>query len=351
MRTGILPARDPRGRSRLDRWTGALLAFVLAVGVLGAAALAPADAASGWERFDAAVAGVAPRVGFLAAEVVDGRCAPVHGYGADERLAIASTFKLYVLAELARQVQAGEAAWDEQLTIREELRSMPSGDTAFDPAGTERTLEDLALRMIRDSDNTATDHLIDRLGRERVEVAFATFGHGAPELNVPLLLTRELFFFKMHAAPALVEAYLDAPDDEQRRILAAEVAPVRLNPGNWGHWVGPEWVDRLEWFASPVELCRVLATLQALAEDPGLRPLRRILGGNRGGVFGPAAWPFSGFKGGYEAGVLNATWILERGDGRTFVVTAGFNDPAAYVNQGAAYGVLPLAAELLARPP
>ena len=34
------------------------------------------------------------------------------------RLAIASTFKLYVLAELARQVQAGAAAWDEEIADR-----------------------------------------------------------------------------------------------------------------------------------------------------------------------------------------------------------------------------------------
>jgi hypothetical protein len=326
-----------------------VLAVVVAVGLVGEAGAAPIQPTAGWDGFDAAVAGVAPRVGFLAAEVVDGGCAPVHGYGAEERLAIASTFKLYVLAELALQVLAGEAAWEERLTIREELRSMPSGDTAFDPAGTLHSLETLALRMIRDSDNTATDHLIDRLGRERVEAAFAPFGHEAPDVNVPLLLTRELFVFKMHADPALVEEYLVATDEEQRRILATEVAAVRLNPRNWGHWVGPEWVDRLEWFASPLELCRVLAALDALADEPGLGPLRRILGGNRGGVFGQRAWPFAGFKGGYEAGVVNATWLLERADGRTFVVTAGFNDPVAYVDQGAVYRALPLAAEALAR--
>jgi beta-lactamase class A len=331
--------------------TGVLLAILLVVGVVGGVAPAPVGAAAGWRGFDEAIGWVAPRVGFLAAEIGDGRCEPVHGYYEDERLAIASTFKLYVLAELARQVQAGEVAWDEQVTVREELRSMPSGDTAFDPAGTALTVETLALRMIRDSDNTATDHLIDRLGRERVEAAFAEFGHEAPELNVPLLLTRELFVFKMYADPALVEEYLDAPDDEQRRILADDVAPVAVNPRNWGHWVGPEWVDRLEWFASPLELCRLLAHLDALADEPELGPLRRILGGNRGGVFGPRAWPFAGFKGGYEAGVVNATWLLERADGRTFVVTAGFNDPAAYVNQSAVYGALPLAADLLARAP
>jgi beta-lactamase class A len=328
-----------------------LFAVVLICGGWGGCGLYRASAATGWERFDASLAVVAPRVGFLAAEVVDGRCEAIHEYEADRRLAIASTFKLYVLAELARQVLRGEIVWDERIAIRDELRSMPSGETAFDPAGTRRTVDDLALRMIRDSDNTATDHLIARLGRERVETALGLFGHEEPKVNVPLLLTRELFAFKMHVDPALVEAYIAAPDDEQRRILAATIDPLRLNPRNWGHWTGPSWIDQIEWFASPAEVCHVLAQLHALADETALRPLRRILGSNRGGLVGPDDWPFAGFKGGYEAGVVNATWLLERADGRAFIVTAAFNDPAAYVNQGAAYGALPRAVGLLARTP
>src|SRR5688572_25166657 len=141
----------------------------------------------------------------------------------------------------------------------------------------------------------------------------------------------------MHVEPALVEAYIGATDDEQRQILAATIDPLRLNPRDWGHWTRPSWIEQIEWFASPAEVCHVLAQLHALFDEPSLRPLRRILGSNRGGVFGVTAWPFSGFKGGYEAGVINATWLLERADGRTFVVTATFNDPNAYVDQGAVW--------------
>ena len=94
---------------------------------------------------------------------------------------------------------------------------------------------------------------------------------------------------KMYADPAAVEAYLDATDDEQRRFLASEVGPLRLDPSNWGHWVDPSWIDRLEWFASPREVCRVLAALHELSGEPGLKPLRGILAGNRGGLFAPKA--------------------------------------------------------------
>lgn len=336
-----------RGRRALvERMFAWLTVFVLLGGAIGVRT-PEAGAAENWAAFDVALEQVGPRVGFLAAEVVDGKCETVHGYGEEQRLAIASTFKLYVLAELARQVVAGEASWDERIVIRDELRSMPSGATAYEPDGTRRTLEELALRMIRDSDNTATDHLIDRLGRERIEAALALFGHGAPEINMPFLLTRELFAMKMHVERAVVETYLVAPDEEQRDMLASRIDPILLNPNNWGHWTGPSWIDGLEWFASPLELCKVLAALHEMADDPALRPLKGILGANRGDVFGGRQWSFAGYKGGYEAGVVNATWLLERADGRTFVVTAGFNDPEAYINQGLVWQVLPRVEGLL----
>ena len=328
-------------RTRIGRWYAVFVVFGV---ILGSCLPGPSSAAGAeddWEEFDAALARVGPQVGFLAAEVVDGECETIHGFGEERRLAIASTFKLYVLAELARQVADGEASWEERIVIRDELRSMPSGATAYEADGARRTLEELALRMIRDSDNTATDHLIDRLGRERIEGALADFGHGAPEVNMPFLLTRELFAMKMHVDRTVVEGYLAAPDEEQRTILAKRIDPIQLNPNNWGHWTGPSWIDGLEWFASPLEICGVLAALHEMMDDPALRPLAEILGANRGDVFGGKRWPFAGYKGGYEAGVVNATWLLERADGRTFVVTAGFNDPEAYINQGLVWRVLP----------
>ena len=44
--------------------------------------------------------------------------------------------------------------------------------------------------MIAISDNTATDHLIDLVGRDRVEAALTVFGHSDPAMTVPFLTTR-----------------------------------------------------------------------------------------------------------------------------------------------------------------
>ena len=63
-------------------------------------------------------------------------------------------FKQYVLGELAHQVQQGRASWDEQLAIRDDLKSPPSGKLQVEPAGTSHTLRVFAEQMISISDNT-----------------------------------------------------------------------------------------------------------------------------------------------------------------------------------------------------
>ncbi len=351
--------RDPlpprRGTRRRRVALAALLpALILVLSLTAPAAAAPrprATPAGAWTALDAHLAAVAPGVNFLAAEVDGDGCTTVHGFRADRRLALASVFKLYVLAELARQVAAGDADWDEPLAIEDRLKSLPSGAMRDLPAGTALPLRAYAERMIAESDNTATDHLIERLGRERIEDDLAAFGHGRPALNRPFLLTRELFAFKAAVPDRTIDAYLRADDAEQRRILADQVDPVRLDLIGWGDWNGPERIDSVEWFASADEVCAVLAQLAEMARRPGLGPVREILTLNRGGIPNRADWPSAGHKGGFEAGVYNLTWLLRRDDGRLFVVTAGFNDPMVSVDQVRADALVATALDLLARAP
>jgi hypothetical protein len=174
-------------------------------------------------------------------------------------------------------------------------------------------------------------------------------GHDAPELNVPLLMTRELFALKTAPEEWPIDAYLAASDEEQRRFLDEEIAPRPVAPEGWGDWSGPERID-LEWFASANDVCRALARLRRISERPDLRPVSQILGLNRGGdLFGTRRWPYAGFKMGSEAGVYNLTWLLRRADGRDFVLTLGFNNPVAGIDQGAAWAVAERAEALLAK--
>jgi len=294
-----------------------------------------------WGTLDGALASLASSSNLLVAEFRGSSCQTIHGRNQDLRLAIASTFKLYVLGELARQIQLGQAAWDETIPVRDELRSMPSGDLAWAATGTQVTLRDLASAMIWNSDNTATDHLIDRLGRDNVQRAFQAYGHGDPALNQPLLLTKELFGIKMSQSAAWMATYQAASDADQLAMLQQTIDPMRINPsGGWGFWNGPTAIDGIEWFASADDLCRATATLWSLGAQPGMEPEREILTGNRYGIADTATWPRAGYKGGYEAGVVNMTFVLERKDGRVFFVSAGYNDPALIVDTGTARAYL-----------
>lgn len=313
-------------------WTVLMIGFVIAYPIIPAAAAAPLP----WAEFDRFQATAAPQSNLLVAEFAGGRCQSIHERNADQRLAIASTFKLYVLGELGRQVQAGTVGWDDRLVVSDTLRSMPSGDYAFAASGTRVSVRDLAEAMIWKSDNTATDHLIDLLGRENVERAFGAFGHGDPALNTPLLLTRELFAIKMLQSTDWMSTYMQADDTEQMRLLRTHIDPLQLDPmGGWHNWNGPTAIDGIEWFASASDLCRVTSGLWSMGAQPGLEPLRAILTGNRGGIADESAWPEAGYKGGYEAGVVNMTFVLERTDGRIFFVSVGYNHADRILDAGA----------------
>ena len=321
-----------RAGGRAARWRGVCLGLALLalVGALAAPATSQ-NAPFSWAALDRSLIPIAPTSNLLVAEFQGSTCATIHGRNESTPLAIASVFKLYVLGELARQIQLGQASWDARITLTDRLRSMPSGDYAYAAAGTVATVRDLAGAMIRVSDNTATDHLIDYLGRDNVQRAFAAYGHSDPEANTPLLLTREMFGIKMSQSPAWMDRYMAASDADQLAMLRDVIDPLAINPtGGWGNWNGPTAIDGIEWFASASDLCRATASLWAMGAQPGLAPVREILTGNRGIVEDTSAFPRAGYKGGYEAGVVNMTYVLERADGRVFFVTAGYNQPSGW---------------------
>lgn len=108
--------------------------------------------------------GLSGRVGLWVER--DGR--PVLALEEDTPLAVASAFKLLVLAALREEVEAGRRAWDEVVRLEEAWKSLPSGLLQGWPEGSPLTLHTLAALMISLSDNTATDALIALLGRERL---------------------------------------------------------------------------------------------------------------------------------------------------------------------------------------
>ncbi len=237
---------------------------------------------------------------------------------------LASIFKLYVLLAVGQAVESGTLTWDEELTLSDELRSLPSGELQDEPTGTRITVRDAALKMISISDNTATDLLIDRLGRESVEQAVADSGHHDPAMLRPFPSTGELFTLGW-GDPEYRERWNNG-DETERRAVLDQIAGERIAVEASAITGDPVWADGIDWFASAADIAAVHHTLQAL--DSG--EIQEILAANPGVELGQ--WSYGGFKGGSSLGVLTGSWLLKDGDRTATVVFLYRGDDTAAVS-------------------
>ncbi len=269
------------------------------------------------------------------ARLGDGAPQPVAGHQPGQVLAVGSAFKLFILAELSRQIQAGQRRWSDVVPV--DRRSGPSGTLHAWPPGSPVTLHTLAALMISISDNTATDVLLHLLGRETVEQMMTRIGIEAAPRNRPLLATVELGMIKT-GPEAAVAAWRGADEAERRRLLASAYAmpdPARIDitrfTGN------PLHIDSVEWFASAEDLVRTMDWLRRNGDDSA----RAILAIN-------AALPqqtraslaYAGYKGGSEPGVLNLSWLIRNQAGQWHAVTGTWNNPAAAVDEARFAGLM-----------
>ncbi len=316
--------------------------------------LAPAIDVNPARTYDEVIASLEPlaeRRQLLVSRVSpEGSCAPIAESAGAEPLAIGSAFKLWVLLALDEKLAADPTlSWQDTLPIRDALKSLPSGELQNRPAGMQVTLDEYASKMIEISDNTATDHLIDYVGRTAVEEAQLTAAHGNPAANIPWLTTRELFVMKLILPDADLDRY-QAASVPERRMFLDEIASVPVAVADAAGWTTPRRLD-LEWFATPTDLCNVLARLALRARyEPDAR-LLQILGRNSGMSFDPERWQYAGFKGGSEPGVLNLSWIMQRADGAWFSVIVTLNDMAHGIDAREAVAAANAAVRILAEEP
>jgi beta-lactamase class A len=106
----------------------------------------------------------------------------------DKPFHAASTMKIPVMIELFRQVAAGQVSLEDQLTIRNEFRSIVDGSTyalsvdddsdreVYAAVGRTMTLRQLCDLMITVSSNFATNLLIEKLGVEKIRATVTRLG-------------------------------------------------------------------------------------------------------------------------------------------------------------------------------
>ena len=301
-----------------------------------------------WRQADSTLRSLASQVGLYAAEVSGDRTVPVHSLDPARVLAIGSAFKLYVLGALAHAIEHGTATWDERFAVRDAWKSLPSGNMRNAPAGTRYPLRHYAQVMIAESDNTAADHLIHRVGRRAVEAQLVPMGNSNPSRNEPFLTTREMCELKLSAAPTMLKAWMHAGTAERRRLLP-RIDALPLTLASAATWTRPRDIQTVEWFASARDLGAAMVALRRMAARPGLAPIRAILSKNPGVAFNGSVWKYVGYKGGSEPGVLCLDWLLERADGRVFVLAIVLNDTRRGIDTAAAVAVAQGAVALLAK--
>jgi len=291
-----------------------------------------------WADVDSVLRLVAPQVRLLVADVSKGSCQPVHSIDPTTPAPLAAAFKLYVLDAVGNAVASGKIRWNQPLTVTARLKSLPADELQTEPDGTRVSVHDTAAKMIYLSDNTATDMLINLVGRPAVEAALTATGMANPGLDRPFLTTREIFVLKLDQWPALAKRYIAADEASRRALLASTVdrAPLPAVAAA-GTWIGPRDINSLEYFASATDICRAYTSLAALARRPGLSPIGQMLSVNDDGLqLDPAQWKTTWFKGGSEPGVLTLAFLAATRTGHSYVVTVLAENPSQPIDQAMA---------------
>ncbi len=247
---------------------------------------------------------------------------PVAALDPDGRYAIASSFKLYILAELDRAVRAGERRWSDVVQLGP--KSHPSGISQNWPDRSPVTLHTLATLMISISDNSATDTLIRVIGQDRLAAIVRATGHRDPADLRPMLMTRQASALKMPAHAELRNRFLASAPAERERLLAQFDKTLTIESLNFRLLTSrPNFIDQLEWFATPRDMAGLLdylnrnasaETLAILAVNPGI------------GQDAARKWSYFGYKGGSEPGVLSYNFLLRSKEGKSYALSVNWNN-------------------------
>lgn len=246
---------------------------------------------------------------------------------------LGSGFKLYVLGAVADLVKTGSLKWDQTFPIRADWKSLPSGvmqDWADEKLVPLKTYVEY---MIKISDNTATDHLINIAGRNTVESQLAVMGNSFEQLNRPFLTTAEMFKIKWASQIDIINSFINGDGTIRRSLLQNEIAAIPLSKvgTNGVSMEAPAFIREIEWFGSTNDLCESMKSLKEKNSPEVLDALSKNvplldLGTN-------SQWSYGGYKGGSEPGVLTMTYLVQNKNSEWGCVSLSWHNENQNVNQ------------------
>ena len=142
---------------------------------------------------------------------------------ADKIFPLGSVFKIPLMVEVFRQVDAGLISMDEKIRLESRNMCIGSGILQYLTPGTELTVRDLLTLMIIATDNTASEMLWKRIGIQSVNMLIRDLGLAKTSIYLPW---REGFLLSMGKGPfkdlTSVEAarrWKGMPDIERMKVL------------------------------------------------------------------------------------------------------------------------------------
>ena len=256
---------------------------------------------------------------------------------------LASVFKLPILVELGRQLQAGALKLDQSLPIRADQKIIGSGTLRNRPDGSTVTVREAMELMETISDNTATDILFDRIGLGSVNAMMS--GLGATRTDI-YLTNRAAWLvclgmgseFHGLSASAIAAKWLGLSASARRAAAERIVAENRRTPlaaiqrAEDASASNPYADDMrlaaaVDNQASPADLALLLTTLQQgkALDDTWTRYCMGVLGRQRYNTRIPRHLPKGVrvyHKTGSIRGVVNDAGLIEVGPHNHVVVVA-----------------------------
>lgn len=245
-----------------------------------------------------------------------------------KRTPTGSIFKIFILDALSEEIKKGKYAWDHDLEINELYKSLPSGTMQNEEAGEKFSLLHYATQMISISDNTATDHLFNLLGRSTIEKRIKargltkTFGWSRPFLN-----TMEFFKARAFFEASQYRDYARASRNE-RQLMIQKVANRKEGfETAINSWQEPRGIYDTEWFSNPKEVCDLLGKMSKENDPSVIKAMSKNVPFIDDEVFSQSL-----YKGGSEPGVLQMAFhfIL---DEKPVCLYAGVSDRANPVDE------------------
>ena len=150
-----------------------------------------------------------------------------------EEMRSASMIKVFILACAMEKVKAGDLQLDDVLRLEETDKVGGAGVISGYRAGTVFSVEELLRQMIAESDNTATNMMIDRLGMTEINGYMRAHGYDASRLqrkmmdaaavkegreNITSAKDLGTFFLRLYRSECVGEPY----DGKMRDMLFAQ---------------------------------------------------------------------------------------------------------------------------------